>query len=256
MKKTILIIVFSFGGLLSGELGKLKPRVVFCDVGQGDGSLIIDGSFQMMLDTGPKNLKMVNCLNKQLPFWDRKIEVVIISHDDVDHLGGLELVSRYYNVQKNYSEKINKNDIFRYGKIEYEILSAEKNKEIVGVLRYDSKRILFLSDNGMETEEKLSLEKMTGVRLGHHGSKNATSEKMLEITKPDWVVISVGKNNRYGHPHQETLEKLKDIKMLRTDLEGTVSYDLTRNSLIDSRGDLFNHWNQLIKVFSSSHNAK
>jgi len=71
-------------------------HVVFCDVGQGDATLIIKGNFQMVVDGGPAGEKLLSCLGKHMPFWDRKIEVVVNTHPQKDHLGGLdELVERY-----------------------------------------------------------------------------------------------------------------------------------------------------------------
>lgn len=73
-------------------------KVVFCDVGQGDGAIVIKGTFQALIDTGPKNGGVVECLSSHLPFWDREIEVLINSHPEVDHLGDLAAVVEHYKV--------------------------------------------------------------------------------------------------------------------------------------------------------------
>jgi competence protein ComEC len=71
-------------------------HVVFCDVGQGDAILVVKGSFQMVVDGGPNGSGVLSCLGRHLPFWDRKIEVVVNTHPQKDHLGGLdELLERY-----------------------------------------------------------------------------------------------------------------------------------------------------------------
>ena len=69
------------------------------------------------------------------------------------------------------------------------------------------------------------------LKVGHHGSKNSTTEEFLDAVSPDIAVISVGANNMYGHPHQETLDKLcaRDIKTYRTDINGAVGIDINRN---------------------------
>jgi|CXWL01.1.fsa_nt_gi competence protein ComEC len=90
----LLLVVFSIGARPRREL-----RVIFCDVGQGDGSLIIKGSFQALIDTGPKNGGVSACLGKYLPFWDRNIEVLINSHPEADHLGDLAAVASRYRIE-------------------------------------------------------------------------------------------------------------------------------------------------------------
>ncbi|MBU1256843.1 MBL fold metallo-hydrolase [Patescibacteria group bacterium] len=75
-------------------------HVVFCDVGQGDASLIIKGDFQMVIDGGPSGEKLLSCLGNNLPFWDRKIEVVVNTHPQKDHLGGLDELVERYKVEK------------------------------------------------------------------------------------------------------------------------------------------------------------
>lgn len=89
-------------GVLNGLLwmGVQMPdknlHVVFCDVGQGDATLIIKGGFQMVVDGGPSGEKLLSCLGRHIPFWDREIDVVVNTHPQKDHLGGLdELVERY-----------------------------------------------------------------------------------------------------------------------------------------------------------------
>lgn len=73
-------------------------RVVFCDVGQGDAALVIKGDFQALIDTGPRNGTVVECLSNHLPFWDRQVEVLINSHPEADHLGDLGAVKEHYTV--------------------------------------------------------------------------------------------------------------------------------------------------------------
>ena len=75
-------------------------HVVFCDVGQGDASLIIKGSFQMVIDGGPSGEGLLSCLGKHVPFWDRQIEVVVNTHPQKDHLGGLDDLVERYRVEK------------------------------------------------------------------------------------------------------------------------------------------------------------
>ena len=75
-------------------------HVVFCDVGQGDATLVIKGNFQMVVDGGPNGEGLLSCLGNNLPFWDRKIEVVVNTHPQKDHLGGLDDLVERYKVEK------------------------------------------------------------------------------------------------------------------------------------------------------------
>lgn len=77
-----------------------KLRVVFCDVDQGDASLLIWGSKQILIDGGPANRRVLDCLSSHLPFWDRTIEMVVLSHPQADHFGGLIDVTERFNVKQ------------------------------------------------------------------------------------------------------------------------------------------------------------
>lgn len=73
-------------------------KVVFCDVGQGDTELIIKGSVQVLIDGGPSGAGVMKCLGDHLPFWDRKLEMVVNTHADKDHIGGLDEVAASYEI--------------------------------------------------------------------------------------------------------------------------------------------------------------
>jgi len=237
-----------------------EMKVVFCDVGQGDGALIIKGSFQMLVDVGGDNQKMLGCLSRHLPFWDKTIEAVVVSHWDTDHSGGLAGIYRYYtieklyanqsppptNEQKFYPTKVGLNDVIRFGEIDFEILNGlvedgdQNENSLVGLLRYrdlpteGQVKILMMGDTTSEVEQRLvwqgslKMALMDGgvdvLKVSHHGSDRATSEELLDEIKPKMAIISVGKNNKFGHPAKEVLEKLerRGISVRRTDVEGDV----------------------------------
>jgi competence protein ComEC len=73
----------------------LQPSTVFCDVGQGDAILLIDGFSQVLIDAGPDE-KVLQCLERYVPFWDKKLELVVLTHPDSDHLGGMAAVLQQY----------------------------------------------------------------------------------------------------------------------------------------------------------------
>ncbi|MFZ2152905.1 MAG: MBL fold metallo-hydrolase [Microgenomates group bacterium] len=216
-----------------------KVRVIFCDVGQGDGAIVMAGSFQMLIDTGSENNKMVECLGRYLPFWDKTIEAIIISHNDSDHSGGLRQVKEYYSVQNIYSGNLVKNDVIRYKEISFEILNPEgdggneNDNSIVGLLNFFGKTVLFLGDVTSSVEQKLIWRKVLRqaqdinvIKISHHGSAEATSGELLSTIKPKEAIISVGKNNKFGHPTKVVLERLEKygVKIRRTDREGDIIY--------------------------------
>jgi len=225
-----------------------KVEVIFCDVGQGDATLIVSKNWQMLIDTGPKNKKVLNCLENNLPFWDKKIEVVMITHGDNDHSGGLEDIKKYYKIEQEiYSKNVNQYDVIKNNLITFEVLNPEKKIEIdmdnnqnsiAGILKYwssDLKRevkIFMAADIDIETEQRLVWKKILRpvedrvdiLKVSHHGSKNGTSEEILNILKPKMAVISVGVKNNFGHPTKEILDRLKtrNIEIKRTDLIGEI----------------------------------
>ena len=220
-----------------------KVKVIFCDVGQGDATLVIYRNWQMLIDTGPDNKMVLNCLEKHVPFWDKKIEVVMITHGDNDHAGGLADVAKFYQIEQMiYSKNVSQSDLIKTNWMEFEVVNPkEKVKEgednnqnaIAGILKVTDGRtmkIFMAADIDTETEQRLVWqgilkEPVDILKVSHHGSKNGTSEELLKVLKPKMAVISVGVKNRFGHPTQEVLDRLKEkgIEIKRTDLNGEIS---------------------------------
>lgn len=223
-----------------------KLRVVFCDVGQGDGALLIKGKWQMMIDSGADNGKMERCLDRYLPFWDKKIEVVAISHWDSDHSEALTKIRKSYEIgklfessqsdknieQEIYTEKMRAGDSFKYGEMAFEVIyprefGSEGNEaSMVLVLNYRDKKFIFTGDVDNTGEGEMMgwwREGVEGIKIAHHGSETSSSEEWLKRLRPGVAIISVGKNN-YGHPKEIVLERLKKegVKILRTDIKGDV----------------------------------
>jgi competence protein ComEC len=221
-----------------GEMKKPKQAVVFCDVGQGDMAIVIDGGFQMLIDTGPPGRAGVECLERNLPIWDRKIEAVIITHEDADHSGGL------LDIQKSYlAERINitEGDVVRYGEVEFRGIYGNggvgNEDGLVGELKFSDQYFLMMADATAEVEQglvwRMELESSIKyqvsriIKISHHGSRDGTTKELLEAVKPMEAVISVGKN-KYGHPAPETIKWLEEfgVRVRRTDREGDVVYVL------------------------------
>ena len=229
-------------------LPKEKVEVIFCDVGQGDATLITSKNWQMLIDTGPKNKKVLTCLENNLPFWDKKIEVVMITHGDSDHSGGLEDIKKYYKIEQEiYSKNVKQYDVIKNNLITFEVLNPvlqsridndNNQNSIAGILKYwnsDLKRevkIFMAADIDVETEQRLIWKKILRpvedqvdiLKVSHHGSKNGTSEEILNILKPKIAIISVGAKNNFGHPTKEILDRLKskNIEIKRTDQMGEI----------------------------------
>jgi competence protein ComEC len=227
-----------------------KVRVVFCNVGQGDGILITQNDFQMVVDSGPDNKMMLGCLEKYMPFWDKEIEIAVMTHWDKDHSGGLKSLMNSYRVnklysfvrpadqdeQKIYTDNLAINDVIKYGEMKFEILNPDEDwgndndNSVMGVLSYKDKKVLFTGDASAQVEEKLVWRKILQggidiLKVSHHGSAEGTSQELLTVIKPREAVISVGKNS-FGHPTKIVLDRLAvaGVKIRRTDEEGDIMY--------------------------------
>lgn len=257
----LLILLLLVVYLLALKTPADNLSIIACDVGQGDAILVQKGNNQILIDGGPDN-SVLTCLGKYMPFWDRTIELVILTHPEKDHFGGLIDVFQTYKVDKfgsnndkssslDYEVLINEvggsgtdsitltdGVSLRLGMIYLDILHpAIDNKDndlnnngVVVFLKYDNFKALFPADIGNEVSDSLSLvqkiQNINYIKVNHHGSKNGLSEKLLQITNPDVAVVSVGGDNRYGHPHKEILVLLEkyNVEILRTDEKGDIKY--------------------------------
>lgn len=220
-----------------------KLRLVFCDVGQGDGAIVVLGSFQAIIDTGAYEDKMVGCISRSLPFWDREIEIVFISHADKDHVGALKGIISRYKVGK-VIDSPKSGDLIRYGMLSFSILkgsdpveekmdargSATNERSVVMKMAYRDFDALFTGDIDLGTELALVgqgvLSKIDVLKVPHHGSKYGSGTEFLSKLIPKWSVVSVGAKNSYGHPNGDALSRLDTIgsKVLRTDTMGTIEF--------------------------------
>lgn len=237
--------------------------LVFCNVGQGDGIYLrIKNRFDLVIDAGPDK-SILRCLGRYMPFWDKKIELVILTHPNKDHYYGFfYLINRYQiekfiTVEKTLNSKIfnqliklikNKkikinyvyvNDFFyilnKNIKINFlwppkNLNSANDNDySLVFLYQEKGKRVLFTGDASNYVLNRLSNQLIKNIdilKIPHHGSKNSLTKKFLLLANPKISVISVGKNNSYGHPAKKVLEMLKaqGTKIKRTDEEGEIVF--------------------------------
>lgn len=244
--------------------------LMFLDVGQGDSILIHSKNKTMLVDTGGvmnysrekwqerKNKKsLTNYVTipvlKKLGI--RKIDYLVLTHGDFDHMGeALKLIKQYrvediYLNQGNFN-LLEKKVIKKYRHV-YQIrekeeivlgninivqinkkFSDENDSSSILLMYYKNKKILLTGDASKKSEEyilnKYNIGKIDVLKIGHHGSKTSTSDELLKELRPSLAIISCGKNNRFNHPHKETIDKLKEyrIKYLRTDISGTIRIDL------------------------------
>ena len=260
---TAFLIWVGFFVSVRGDSNK-DLKVYFFDVGQGDSEYIKtpDGK-DILIDGGPDD-KVLNGLGKVMDFGDRKIDLVVLTHPHADHLTGLlEVVKRYeigevwesgveypsntYDAwkaeiqNKNISDKFvtsyDEKD-FGSGKIKFKVLyplSSEKNKTIdnlnnssvVTVLEDNRFSVLFMGDLEKSGQSQIinNLKNYTVLKVAHHGSENGISEDLLKVIRSAIAVISVGANNKFGHPAKTTIDLLKSyiVQIYRTDQNGTIT---------------------------------
>lgn len=262
----IIIFIFSFSLYFLTINFDQKTKIVFCDVGQGDATYIrVKNKIDILIDAGPDKSILV-CLGKHMPFWDKKIEIAFLSHTNKDHFQGFYFINERYKIlnfitsknpfeRKNYQkliQNLKKNKVKIKYLFEGEKIRIDKNTSFLfywppvnlkssnendysQVMLFEERnfKILFTGDitsnNLYRIVKKNNLSKVQIIKIPHHGSKNGIDKKILSIIKPKLAVISVGKNNRYGHPTNEIINILKalNIKIKRTDVDKDIIFKLS-----------------------------
>ncbi len=275
MKKNAVFIIL---GILAGmnilawlvfwQLGwQSGLEVTFFDVGQGDAIFIeTPERYQILIDGGP-NDKVLEKLGKEMPFFDRTIDLVILSHPEKDHMAGLLEVLETYKVEnilwtgvvrdiaeyQEWQKLIGKEGarifiaqagqlirlsesgtdkymevLYPFDNLEGKVLKDSNDASIVARLVFDQNSFLFTGDVTQSVEKGLVLGPTPHnldadvLKVGHHGSKTSTAPEFVKAVSPEIAVISLSKDNTYGHPHQEVLDNLMGVEILRTDLEGDI----------------------------------
>ncbi len=240
-----LLNFFVWYAVLAEERNGILTVSVF-DIGQGDAIFIeTPNGNQILVDGGPDN-KVLRQLGKTMPFYDRSVDMLIVSNPDKDHIAGLIDVLRRYKVarviepgtfsetaayrelgneiEKEKAEKVlarrgmrlvldRENGIF------LDILFPDRDVSglstndgsIVAKLVYGAISFLLTGDSPKAVESYLvSLDgknlRSNVLKVGHHGSKTSTGKEFLGYVSPEYAAISSGKNNKYRHPHKEVTE--------------------------------------------------
>ncbi|MEK7227628.1 MAG: MBL fold metallo-hydrolase [Patescibacteria group bacterium] len=239
--------------------------VYFLDVGQGDAMFVDTPSHRQLILDGGRNKKVLTELGKIMPFGDKNIDIMIESHPDADHIGGLlEVASRYDvgvflepgvesgnkvddELKRRISEKKIRSILARRGMVinfgdgvKLTILSPDRdvsrlstnNASIVAKLEYGENSLLLTGDSTKKVENiLLGLDKYIlnsdVLKAGHHGSRTSTATAFAAAVSPEYAVISAGKDNSYGHPHKEVLNILTKVgaKVVSTAELGTIKFE-------------------------------
>jgi beta-lactamase superfamily II metal-dependent hydrolase len=234
------------------------------NVGQGDATLIItpDGE-KTLIDTGPNSI-VAQETDKSLSIISREVDNILLTHPDLDHVGGTKtLLARFlpknliFSTENTYedhgldSKNINNTQNIKIGKVVLEILAPNKGQfgnsnhnAIVSQIKYSNFKFIFMADADLEIERSLVsqgyFEKDSYInilKVGHHGSDTSSSEIFLKAIKPKYCIISVGKDNKYGHPKQIVLDRLIKYcgEIYRTDQDGGVEFKVKGTSLYISK---------------------
>lgn len=248
---------------LDWQSSRRELTFAMLDVGQGDALFIESPTgVQIMFDGGPPR-KVLGPLARVMSPFDKSIDALVITNPDADHIGGFLDILKNYKVGRVFEsgaltdskiyqnlkteikkQKISNNLLKKGMKLDIgggaviDILFPDRDVSswatndgsVVARLSYGDTSIMLTGDSTMKTE-KIILEenseaqlKSAILKVGHHGSRTSSSDSFVQAVAPAYALISDGKDNRYGHPHKETLDTLAKLgaKVLRTDLFGTI----------------------------------
>ena len=258
----LFLLIYPYGYSLDNSL-----NVYYLDVSQGDASILISPKKEVtMIDTGglttdenyytAKNIiKFLHSINI------KKIDNLIISHGDFDHIGNafylvnnIKLGKVIFNNSEFNELETNLIKILQDKKIEFQkgnsnlqgkyltwqflntrLYDNENDNSLVTYLKYQDYTFLFMGDASKLTEEdiikKYKLPKIDFLKVGHHGSKTSSSKEFISKINPKYSIISVGRKNKYGHPNKEVLNNLDNSKIYRTDQNGSIMFKIKDNKL-------------------------
>lgn len=223
-----------------------KKEVILIDTGgkityekelKGSKSYVSDGTLTLLKSLGIK-----------------KIDYLILTHGDYDHMGeAVYLIDNievkqvifnqggFNNLEKQLIEELEKEDILYKNDVksiklnrselfflEHSLYDNENDNSNILYLKSYKYDFLFMGDAGVEVEkeifEKYDLKKIDVLKVGHHGSNSSSDKEFIDVINPIYSLISVGRNNRYGHPHKEVIDNLENSIIFRTDIDGSVVF--------------------------------
>ena len=241
--------------------------IYFFDVGQGDSSLIVSSKHKevILIDTGglfANYYPIENIINFLKSIGITKINYLILTHGDYDHMGYSSYLINNYKVKNvifnngtfndlelELIDILYKKNITYYQSLEYlniansklyflnkEIYNNENDNSSVLYLKLSNYKFIFMGDASIDVENKLiktySLNNIDVLKVGHHGSKTSSSKDFINYINPKYSIISVGKNNLFGHPNKEALKILEQSEIFRTDKNGSIEFKITKENLL------------------------
>ena len=244
---------------VNGEL-----QVYYIDVGQADSILIINKEDAMLIDAG-NNEGGEDVVNFIKDKGITKLDYVVGTHPHEDHIGGLDdvinsnieienvLMPKIETTTKTFEDVVNaisnkgltvkapnKGDTFTLGDSNLEVMTDsildEDNLNLSSItlrLQYGNNSFLFMGDSEKENEKTITWPKTDVLKVGHHGSDTSSSEEFLNEVKPSISIIMAGKDNSYGLPKEEIVERLENVgsKVYRTDENGTIEVTSDGNNI-------------------------
>ena len=238
--------------------------VYFFDVAQGDSSMIITPYRKevILVDTG--GVRNRNVSDDVISFMKSKginsVDYMILSHGDFDHMGEVYNITKVMNIKNvifnhnsfneleldfirylddskiNYfkgNNKLNITDNMRF--LNDKVFDNENDNSIIFYLKLYNYSFLFTGDIGVDVEkcliDKYNLIMIDVLKVGHHGSKTSSSKEFIDEISPKYSIISVGMNNRYGHPSDVVLDNLSSSKIYRTDKDGSIMFKVEKNRM-------------------------
>ena len=280
-----------------------EAKVIFCDVGQGDSTLIFEGFTQALVDAGPENKKALDCLQRHLPWFDVRLDLFIATHPDLDHIGGAEAAldrlfithlfivpdakntDGFYRFRELVLRKKEQGTVVSFptsgqsgfilpckdcskSGISYAVLSPLEDlglsnvfdkdipetilsalieehesmiknyndRSISVLLHIQNKSIFLTGDMEEKTEHALATQRLltpvTVLKVAHHGAKTSSTSLFLSKVRPEEVIISAGIGNRYKHPAEEILTRVKETgsRIWRTDVHGEIMMTISEGT--------------------------
>ena len=268
--------IFIWHSILAGSVD-IRPEIYFLDIGQGDSELVVlpsssgssGGKIKVLIDGGPRGPRLAERLSEILPFYDRYIDLVVLTHPQADHFAGLIDVFKHYKVgvfisngvkgtAKSFQElesAVNNSsaqkivllagDLISYKDYVFKFISPKpeffdlpdlNHGSLVILFKAKNASALFTGDIGFKEEDYLLKNYDIDVdilKVSHHGSKYSSDANFLAAASPKISVIEVGKNS-YGHPTQDALSRLMAAgsQIFRTDLDGTMKLDIAGDKIL------------------------
>jgi competence protein ComEC len=253
-----IFLLFGFARLPEQNL-----KVTFLDVGQGDAILIHTPLQQkILIDAGP-DANILPAISPELGFFEKKIQLMIVTHPDADHIAGFTEILRRFEVEnilftgvqhptqwyRDILQQIDQQGIptilahtdtdFRFGDVVVDVFyphdyfvavkPADANALSVSTrITFGTTAVVLTGDLDLHAEEKvLATEQNLSAqifKLSHHGSRTANSEEFIAAVDPEIVIVSAGVDNKFDHPHAEVIERVADKKILETAKEGNIRF--------------------------------